>query len=383
MFTLRQCCAGSPSEAFRRKVKACAGPGLYGSRREAGNILLNTLSSSMQESDMAAGDRLSPSVSFLSYRQLAAGDRLSPSVTFLSCRQLVCAVSDQVKALSLEMISSADSQQLRMMMDMGMKQSRGGGAGQSASPWARLGPQRKSPSGRSQPSSALSPSPASAEPAKPSWQWDDVSICVLGLGSIGKYRSQLASGRPATECTRASARLHQLALAVSLPSIFDAFDVALIHALGGSVTSVDSAGAVTQDAIACLSPTLLYMPCCTRALNAQVADANLRAGSLDRVIILGNSWRTFVESEGLLRALSGGAGRGGVMPPSIAGSGGTQEQEEDPDTHNPEKWVLLTELTQAGVVSELPAPDFAAHGVAMGLHLFKSDALITFKTSKG
>ena len=47
------------------------------------------------------------------------------------------------------------------------------------------------------------------------------------------------------------------------------------------------------------------LPNTPRGLNAQVAAANLEAGCLHNVAILGNSWRSFVDTHGLFRALVG------------------------------------------------------------------------------
>eukprot|EP00195_Chlamydomonas_chlamydogama_P001898 CAMPEP_0202914272 /NCGR_PEP_ID=MMETSP1392-20130828/62690_1 /ASSEMBLY_ACC=CAM_ASM_000868 /TAXON_ID=225041 /ORGANISM="Chlamydomonas chlamydogama, Strain SAG 11-48b" /LENGTH=103 /DNA_ID=CAMNT_0049605865 /DNA_START=65 /DNA_END=373 /DNA_ORIENTATION=+ len=68
---------------------------------------------------------------------------------------------------------------------------------------------------QSQPPHTLRDTPAAVAN---SWSWPQVQrVSVLGLGSLGGYREALASGRASSaDCTRASCRLHQLALALML-----------------------------------------------------------------------------------------------------------------------------------------------------------------------
>lgn len=147
--------------------------------------------------------------------------------------------------------------------------------------------------------------------------------------------------------TRASARVHQLALALSLPSLlpglqqppafadpeFGPFDERLITALGGRVVPVDrldssqsthhlqpqnpaslggsthgnTGGSTKDDTCGSTAGStaggtlLLYAPCCPRALYAQVLDLNMQAGSLHRVAILGNSFASLGDSSPLFQ----------------------------------------------------------------------------------
>ena len=61
-------------------------------------------------------------------------------------------------------------------------------------------------------------------------------------------------------------------------------------------------------------------------------------------------------------------------PGSDANAGDDGEGQEEDPREAAQSEALLQALVQAGAVLELPCPDFAAHGVATGVHLFRQEA---------
>ncbi len=135
-----------------------------------------------------------------------------------------------------------------------------------------------------------------------------------------------------------------------------------------------AAAAAPAAALVAHVPTLYYAPCCPREVYDAIVRQNLAAGTLRHVALIGNSLRAQSDSALLLRAFGGGGAAGMMMgagarvpaggggPAAGGGSaaaGGGREGEE-----------AFVELVAQGRVVEVMLPDFAAHGVAIALHLF-------------
>jgi hypothetical protein len=229
---------------------------------------------------------------------------------------------------------------------------------------------------------------------------------VYGLGSLGAYIPQLASGAkerrwvlcmrrlgsgpdrwddltwppparppPRRQCTRANSMLHQAALALALqellpglegpPQAFDpaftTFDVQLLQGLGFEVLQQDE-----RCARRVARPTLFYMPCCTRQMYHNLLGANWAPEQLAQLAILGNSFSSLAGSSLLLAALAGGGPRAGGQLGD--GAGGSEEGPGDDGYDAASDRAAL--LAGAGAVSEVLIPDMNVHGVAVSLHTF-------------
>ncbi|GIL79562.1 hypothetical protein Vretimale_12277 [Volvox reticuliferus] len=147
-------------------------------------------------------------------------------------------------------------------------------------------------------------------------------------------------------------------------------------------------------ALTAYTPTLFYAPCCPREVYDEIVRHNLAAGTLRNVALVGNSLRAQAETSLLLRAFGGGvnslggaagmaalaaAGIGGL--PSTVSAGGvggdrvsSSRVGQGPERNGQREMMAgeeaFVELVACGRVVEVMMPDFAAHGVAIALHLF-------------
>ncbi|KAF8072549.1 hypothetical protein HT031_000209 [Scenedesmus sp. PABB004] len=236
-----------------------------------------------------------------------------------------------------------------------------GGAG-GGSPWGFALRQPGQPRPARPPLVQQAQQAQQAQLQEQAWDWGAVRrMTVLGLGSLGAARRP---ARPPAPPPRLAFRLGQLSLATALrravlrgldapPGAFDpdadAWDAALLRRLGFEPLEAEPSHRVAAAA----SPALLYLPCCPRALVGTVLAAN--ADQLHRLAVLGTSLRSLAETEGLLDALlDGGAGDGG------GGGGGAA--------------AALADACRGGRLVEVAAPDCAAHGVGVAVHLWRRAA---------
>eukprot|EP00879_Flechtneria_rotunda_P009819 GHRR01010269.1.p1 GENE.GHRR01010269.1~~GHRR01010269.1.p1 ORF type:complete len:411 (+),score=124.71 GHRR01010269.1:983-2215(+) len=200
------------------------------------------------------------------------------------------------------------------------------------------------------------------------WDWSSVrQLVVLGLGSIskaarpgGQHEGPNNLGR-----SRLHFRLFQLALATALhrhllPSSqqqpgawdpdFDSFDAELLTSLGFRV-------ATSHTSLPVSCPTLLYMPCCPRDLYSQVLEANWDHHQLAQLAIFGTSMQSLVDSQALFTAWT-------EETTAHLREGGLVEGPAD----------YVQRAYRQGVVTEVPCPDCAAHGVGVAIHTFSAAA---------
>ncbi|GIL52367.1 hypothetical protein Vafri_8258 [Volvox africanus] len=164
--------------------------------------------------------------------------------------------------------------------------------------------------------------------------------------------------------------------------------------LVAATVATASATAAPPGTLIAYTPTLFYAPCCPRELYDEIVRRNLAAGTLHNVALVGNSLRAQAETALLLRAFGGGGGIGGSAGmtglassgigglPSAASAGGVggrfcapssragQGQERNGQGQLMTGEETFVELVACGRVVEALLPDFAAHGVAIALHLF-------------
>jgi hypothetical protein len=247
---------------------------------------------------------------------------------------------------------------------------------------------------------------------------------AAGLGSLGQYRARLRALRPPQPgggaagaaaassssssrdarrraCPRAGIRLFQLALArllllrlrgddqaggasgasfsaIAADPDYDAVDARLLEALGFSrALSAPAAEALLSEApdassSSSSSPcsTFCYMPLCPRDAYDDVLSAFWSAERLPLLQIFGTSFGAQGETSALVAALSalgGGGGLGGGPPSAMAAAA------EPPS----EKQAMLAAASE-GVMVEVPAPDFACHGVGVAVHAFSREGSAAF-----
>jgi hypothetical protein len=237
---------------------------------------------------------------------------------------------------------------------------------------------------------------------------------AAGIGSLGQYRARLrrevqeeqaaeAQQRDARRraCPRAGMRLFQLALACLLLSErasssaavavaadpeYDPVDRCLLESLGFSralsgtaadaLRAAAAAAAAVEEAGAPSSSCLCYMPLCPRDAYDEVLSAFWSADRLPLLQLLGTSLGSQGESSALVAALAalggGGGNRGLASPSSAANTPG--------DDRPSEKQAQLAGAAAeaAGVMIELPSPDFACHGVGVALHAFTREGSAKF-----
>jgi hypothetical protein len=345
---------------------------------------------------------------------LARQQRAAPRAQSSTARRVACRSFQsqrlQLQEQLLDALGAADGEAVRELV-LQAKASIQGDFRQFQRCWATAEQQHNSPPRRlrgrpaaaadSRQQAAPAPGPSSAAGARP-WAWSEVSsLVVYGLGSLGAYIPQLASGakerrwaagprrpprgagcgpaadppappRPAPrrQCTRANSMLHQAALALALqeqlpglegrPQVFDPaftpFDVQLLQGLGFEVLQRDE-----RCARRVARPALFYMPCCTRAMYDGLLGANWAPEQLARLAILGNSFSSLAGSSLLLAALAGGG------PGDAAAGGGEGACDGSGYDAASDRAALLA---GAGAVSEVFCPDMNVHGVAVSLHTF-------------
>ncbi|GLI68186.1 hypothetical protein VaNZ11_012530 [Volvox africanus] len=152
--------------------------------------------------------------------------------------------------------------------------------------------------------------------------------------------------------------------------------------LAAATIATAAATAAPPATLIAYTPTLFYAPCCPRELYDEIVRRNFAAGTLHNVALVGNSLRAQAETALLLRAfgggggIGGGAGMAGLASAGIGGrfgalsSGAGQGQERDGQGQLMTGEEAFVELVACGRVVEALLPDFAAHGVAIALHLF-------------
>jgi hypothetical protein len=222
-------------------------------------------------------------------------------------------------------------------------------------------------------------------------------LLAAGLGSLGQYTArlrelgtQISPSDRRRACPRAGMRLFQLALAVLLlererqraasspggdclmTSIacdpeYDSLDLALLRSLGFGAALRATAGEALRSA-APAAAVLCYLPLCPRDAYDEVLSggAYWSAENLPNLQILGTSFGAQGESAALVAAIAAFGGGGG---------GGLGVEAPEPPS---EKQALLASAAE-GVLVEIPAPDFACHGVGIALHGFEGgEALAAF-----
>lgn len=101
------------------------------------------------------------------------------------------------------------------------------------------------------------------------------------------------------------------------------------------------------------------MPLCPRDAYDEVLGRYWSAEDLPRLQILGTSFGAQGESAALIAAIA-----------AFGGSGGGGRAGAEPAKPPSEKQALLAAAAPDGVLVEIPAPDFACHGVGVALHAF-------------
>ncbi|GAB4817766.1 hypothetical protein N2152v2_004812 [Parachlorella kessleri] len=130
----------------------------------------------------------------------------------------------------------------------------------------------------------------------------------LGLALL--LRDLLKAGLPATGGLEA------------YDPVFSALDMAVLGECGFQVTPANPCGCHVA---AC--PTLFYLPHCELELTERLLAANVTAGTLGNVVILGNSFSLYCERWELTHhggATSGACGGGGSLPAARQSSQGSQ-----------------------------------------------------------